>query len=81
MAQRKQPWQIAVFFWTAETRRTARTICQLPEEIGRVAVCMTSCSSEDARINTYEDADEVWGKGIDKIVDEVGILAGRSIAR
>ena len=80
MPQRKQSWQFPVFFWTAETGCTARAICQLPKEIRRVAVCMTSCSSEDTGVYTNKDADEMRGEGIHKVTDEVSILAGWSIA-
>ncbi len=46
-----------------------------------MGICMTSCSGAKARIDANEDADEVWGKRVYKLVAQVGVFAGRGVGR
>ncbi len=53
---------------------------ELPEEVGWVVVGVASGGRAKARIHADEDANEARGERVGKVVDEVGVFAGGSIA-
>lgn len=54
---------------------------QLPEEIRGMVVCMSGGSGTDTRIEADEDTNQIRAERIDKVVDKVGVFAGRSVSR
>lgn len=54
---------------------------EFPEEVGRVVIGVACGGGAEARIHADEDADETRAERVGKVVDEMGVFGGGSIAR
>ena len=49
-------------------------MCQFPEKIGGVGVCVTGCCSPYAGVEADEHADQIGSEGVGQMVGYVGVL-------
>jgi len=69
-----------VFGRLAAARRTAATVAELPKEVGGMGIRMAGSGGADARIDTDEDADQIWRERVRQEICEMRIFRRRGVA-
>lgn len=66
--------QILILFGLAKTWRTARAMCQFPEEVGGMGVCVARGCGADTWVDADENADEIGGERVSEEVREMCVF-------